>query len=223
MNIAMVHWDVLNTGSAPAGNDRVKNLLIGYHRRGITSRKVISQLLLAEPEPIIMRYRHLLASLCIQLIFFPSEGTVARRLKKYGLFASGKTTRLMPETEKRQHVLDQMSLDPMSKQGPRTIKEGLASKVHLTRYVEVPNFPCKLMITFSIEITFTAKWNCTTQKDLTHANLVRKGPAFCPSFSWPSSWMEWGWPRQACCNWIPHLGSEDKWSGNGWESGWFEQ
>lgn len=132
---AGVHWDILNIVSAPAGDDRVKNLLIGYHRRGITSRKVISQLLLAEPEPIIMRYCCSFVSFCNTVNIFLSEGTVARRLKTYHLFASGKTTRLMPETEKRQHVLDQMSLDPTSKQGPRTIKEGLASKVHLTRYM----------------------------------------------------------------------------------------
>lgn len=45
-----------------------------------------------------------------------------------------------------------MSLDPTSKQGLRMIKEGLASKVHITRYAEVPNFSHNLMITFSIEI-----------------------------------------------------------------------
>ena len=43
----------------------------------------------------------------------------------------------MPDTEKRQYVLDQMAKDPTSKQGPRTIKEGIANEygVHLTKYV----------------------------------------------------------------------------------------
>ena len=67
--------------------------------------------------------------------FSCSEATVARRLRKLGLFASGLTTKRMPNTEKRQYVLDQMAKDPTSKQGPGTIKEGIANKhgVHLTR------------------------------------------------------------------------------------------
>ena len=72
---------------------------------------------------------------------------MVRRLKKFRLFASGKTTRLMSETEKRQHVVDQMSQDPTSKQGPRTVKEALASKsVHLTRYVDDSLFPLPILM-----------------------------------------------------------------------------
>lgn len=69
------------------------------------------------------------------LISNDSEATVARRLKKFSLFASGKTTQLLPETAKRQLVLDEMAKDPTGRQGPRTIKENLAFQgVPLTRY-----------------------------------------------------------------------------------------
>ena len=65
-----------------------------------------------------------------------SEAIVARRLKKFELYASKLTTRSLPgHTEKRQDVLDQMAKDSTSKQGPRTIKQGIAHEfgVLLTR------------------------------------------------------------------------------------------
>ncbi|KIM75158.1 hypothetical protein PILCRDRAFT_827588 [Piloderma croceum F 1598] len=101
-----------------AKDERVKQLIIGYHRRGITDRKNISQLLLAESPSIIM-----------------SEATVARRLKKFNLRASSLTTQRMPDAEKRQYILDQMSKDPTGKKGPRTIRKEIASEhgVFLTR------------------------------------------------------------------------------------------
>ena len=41
----------------------------------------------------------------------------------------------MPDTVKRQYVLDQMAKDPTGKQGPHTIKEMIANshRVHLTK------------------------------------------------------------------------------------------
>ena len=58
-----------------------------------------------------------------------------RRRKAYGLLSSGATTRAMPSSEKRQLVLDQIAKDPTSKQGPKTISEGIVFEkgVHLTR------------------------------------------------------------------------------------------
>lgn len=66
-----------------------------------------------------------------------SARTVARRRKAYGLSGSGTTTRALPLPVKRQLVLDQLAKDPTSKQGPKTIKEGIlfAEGIHLTRLV----------------------------------------------------------------------------------------
>lgn len=67
-----------------------------------------------------------------------SESTVARRLKKLGLFASGLTTKLMPEAQKRQYILDQLSKHSGSKKGPRTVKKDIAKDagVFLTRWYQ---------------------------------------------------------------------------------------
>lgn len=48
--------DILLDLLVPADDDCVRVLLTEYHRWGITNRKVIRNLLLAEPELIDMRY-----------------------------------------------------------------------------------------------------------------------------------------------------------------------
>lgn len=62
---------------------------------------------------------------------------MARRLKKFGLFASGLTTKLMSDEQKRQYVLEQISKDAASKhpKGSRRIKQAIAEDagVLLTR------------------------------------------------------------------------------------------
>lgn len=67
-----------------------------------------------------------------------SESSVARRRRALGLYASGVTTRQLPETVKRQLVLTQMSRDPEKKLGPRMIKQLIAREtgIHLTRCVK---------------------------------------------------------------------------------------
>lgn len=64
-----------------------------------------------------------------------SEATVARRRKQYGLQGSGQTTRGLPDTVKRQMVADQLSKDPKSRKGPKTVREAIAfdTGVKLTR------------------------------------------------------------------------------------------
>ncbi|KAI0719352.1 hypothetical protein C8T65DRAFT_693334 [Cerioporus squamosus] len=61
--------------------------------------------------------------------------TITRRRKLLGLKGSGATTQTLPETEKRQLILDQMAKHPSRGLGPRRMKEAIAldSGVQLTR------------------------------------------------------------------------------------------
>ncbi|KAH7902877.1 hypothetical protein BJ138DRAFT_976169, partial [Hygrophoropsis aurantiaca] len=101
----------------PTDDERVADILRAYHRRNISDRKLISKLLRAEHK-IVM-----------------SEATVARRKKKLGLNGSRLTTSALPESTKRQLVLDQLAKDPLNRRGPRLVKEAIAatSGQHLTR------------------------------------------------------------------------------------------
>ncbi|KAF9233406.1 hypothetical protein BU15DRAFT_66632 [Melanogaster broomeanus] len=105
----------------PSGKNQYKDclteLLYDYQRREIFDKRMISQLLYDEHG--------------IKL----SESSVARRRRVLGLYASGVTTRQLPETVKRQLVLTQMSRDPGKKLGPRMIKQLIAKEtgIHLTR------------------------------------------------------------------------------------------
>jgi hypothetical protein len=103
--------------AAPKNDNQVTELLYDYQRREIFDKKKISQLLYDEHG--------------IKL----SESSVARRRRALGLYASGVTTRQLPETVKRQLVLTQMSKDPERKLGPRMIKQLIArdTGIHLTR------------------------------------------------------------------------------------------
>ncbi|KAH7904483.1 hypothetical protein BJ138DRAFT_1019103 [Hygrophoropsis aurantiaca] len=93
----------------PKDNEHVKEILREYHRRAITNRNTISKLLAAE-HGITM-----------------SPATVARRNKLLDLKGSSATTRSLPTTVKRQLVLDQLEKDPLNRQGPRTVREGIAT------------------------------------------------------------------------------------------------
>ena len=66
-----------------------------------------------------------------------SQATVARRCDDLGLHGSGKTTRQMSETDRRQLVLDQMSQDPTGHRGPVLTREAIIfhTGVRLTRSV----------------------------------------------------------------------------------------
>ncbi|PPR07995.1 hypothetical protein CVT24_002686 [Panaeolus cyanescens] len=101
----------------PKDDARVEQLLIEYHNKGITDRKLLSKLFRAEHS--------------IQI----SEATIARRRAGLGLMGSGKTTKTLPEATKRQLVLDAMGQDPAQRKGPHAIKEVIVtqSSVHLTR------------------------------------------------------------------------------------------
>jgi len=98
-------------------NERVREILTGYHFDNITDKHAISRLLLLEHK--------------IQM----SPTTVRRRRAAFGLHGSHVTTRQLPDTEKRQLVLDEMGLDPNRKMGPRRVKELISDKtgIHLTR------------------------------------------------------------------------------------------
>ncbi|KAI0061719.1 hypothetical protein BV25DRAFT_1857161 [Artomyces pyxidatus] len=98
-------------------DERVADLLRGYHRQGITDRKLVSRLL-HDDHGITM-----------------SVSTVARRRKALGLRGSGAMTRATPDAVKKQLVLNQLAKNPMQKNGPRAIKEAIAAEtgVHLTR------------------------------------------------------------------------------------------
>ena len=64
-----------------------------------------------------------------------SPASIARRQKALGLYGSGLTTKKMPNEVKRQLVLDQIADDPMSRQGPKLVRESImrSTGVHLTR------------------------------------------------------------------------------------------
>ncbi|KIJ43461.1 hypothetical protein M422DRAFT_240130 [Sphaerobolus stellatus SS14] len=98
----------------PSKDDQhVKELIFKYDREGIKSPKIISEMLLKEHN-IEMRPR-----------------TVSRRKKDYGLLNSHKTTTTLPETFKRQLVVDQLERDPGRRQGPTLIKEGIRMRTGL--------------------------------------------------------------------------------------------
>ncbi|KAJ3871314.1 hypothetical protein F5051DRAFT_463809 [Lentinula edodes] len=102
---------------ARIGDTRVHAALLEYHRRNITNKDTISQLLKADHN--------------ISL----SASSVTRHKRHWGIKGSRGTTQTMPDLDKRQFVLDEMAQDPNRKRGPRTIKERLALEhnVHLTR------------------------------------------------------------------------------------------
>lgn len=89
------------------GDEHLAELLRAYFKRNITNRLVISELLEAEHN--------------IKM----SQATVARRCDDLGLHGSGKTTRQMSETDKRQLVLDQMSQDLTGRRGPVLTREAI--------------------------------------------------------------------------------------------------
>ncbi|TFK78072.1 hypothetical protein K466DRAFT_507789, partial [Polyporus arcularius HHB13444] len=104
--------------NCPSKDDPVlEQALQDYQRRNITSKEQIQALLLAEHGISI------------------GTATITRRRKLLGLKGSGATTRALPETEKRQLILDQMAKHPTRGLGPRRMKEAIAldSGVQLTR------------------------------------------------------------------------------------------
>jgi hypothetical protein len=123
-----------------ADDAHVESLIRNYDRRNIVNKDLVSKMLLAE-HGIQMR------CVFLNFLFLPyqidhdrdimmsSSRTVVRRRKSYGLLGSGATTRAMSLPEKRQLVLDQLAKDPTSRQGPKTISEGIVLNkgVHLNR------------------------------------------------------------------------------------------
>ncbi|KJA17762.1 hypothetical protein HYPSUDRAFT_191733 [Hypholoma sublateritium FD-334 SS-4] len=99
------------------GDEVVAKALQDYHDRGITSVPKIRQLLLAD-YGIKMQDR-----------------TIFQRRKILGIKASGATTRSLPDTVKRQLVLDELREDPGGQLGPRMIKKRILERtgIHLTR------------------------------------------------------------------------------------------
>ncbi|KAF8813243.1 hypothetical protein BYT27DRAFT_7251129 [Phlegmacium glaucopus] len=85
----------------------VESLVWDYDHCNIVNKDLVSKMLLTEHG--------------IQM----SSRTVVCHRKSYGLLGSGATTCALPLPEKRQLVLDQLAKDPTSKQGPKTIGEGI--------------------------------------------------------------------------------------------------
>ncbi|KAM5544110.1 hypothetical protein V8D89_002296 [Ganoderma adspersum] len=101
----------------PKGDPALEAALREYQRRNVTSKETIKHLLYAEHGIKI------------------STASITRRRKELGLQGSKGTTRAMPESTKRQLVLDQLEKHPMGGLGPRRVKEAIANDtgVHLTR------------------------------------------------------------------------------------------
>ncbi|KAE9390115.1 hypothetical protein BT96DRAFT_959865 [Gymnopus androsaceus JB14] len=105
----------------PIGDETVHKALLEYHRRNITNKQTISDLLKVEHGIIL------------------SASSVTRHKRHWNIKGSRVTTAIMEELDKRQLVFDEMAKDPNAKRGPKTVKENIAliSGVHLTReYVE---------------------------------------------------------------------------------------
>ena len=107
------------------------------HRRNITSKETIRQLLLKDLG-VTMRSVNSLYPVRIIADYYKlhSTATISRRKRKLGLKGSSATTKSIPDVVKRQMVLDQMAKDPTGMQGPRTVKKGIAQDTgeNITRY-----------------------------------------------------------------------------------------
>ncbi|KAF9474800.1 hypothetical protein BDN70DRAFT_815066 [Pholiota conissans] len=101
----------------PADDDDVSKALVEYHDRGITSAKTILALLKADLDVTI------------------SRATLFRRKETLNIHGSGRTTRDLPDTVKRQLVLDELREDPLSRMGPDMLRESILDRTgkHLTR------------------------------------------------------------------------------------------
>ncbi|KIJ34012.1 hypothetical protein M422DRAFT_263968 [Sphaerobolus stellatus SS14] len=114
-----IHKGKINIDIAMTSKDdqHVKELIFKYDWEGIKSLKIISEMLLKEHN----------------IEMHPQ--TVSCRKKDYGLLNSHKTTTTLPETFKKQLVVDQLERDPGCCQGPTLIKEGIRMRtgVDLTR------------------------------------------------------------------------------------------
>lgn len=63
-----------------------------------------------------------------------SEASVSRRRASLGLLGSSKATATLPNSTKRQLVLDALAKDPKQRKGPRVIKELIGGEgTQLTR------------------------------------------------------------------------------------------
>ncbi|KAH7869316.1 uncharacterized protein C8R40DRAFT_1241123 [Lentinula edodes] len=105
----------------PIGDETVHQALLDYHRRNITDKRTISELLKSDYGITL------------------SASSVTRHKSHWRIKASRVTTATMPEIDKRQAVFDEMAKDPNGQRGPRIIKERIAldQGIHLTRlYVE---------------------------------------------------------------------------------------
>lgn len=121
---------------APPDDPHVEALIRAYDRRNVTDRNLISELLRTEHNIYIAFVLYISRFYTLSDFMVFSSATVSRRRERYGLKGSGATTRELPLQTKRQLVLDQMAKDPTSRQGPKTIKEGIVfgEGIHLTRY-----------------------------------------------------------------------------------------
>ena len=111
---------------ASSNNKWVAEILQEYHCWNLTSKKLISKLLLAE-HGIQMRFVYWSqAHFYFLLIWWSSEATVTCCWRLLDLYGSWTTTHALPVTVKCQLILDQMSKDPARCQGLDLIKEGIA-------------------------------------------------------------------------------------------------
>ncbi|KIJ36436.1 hypothetical protein M422DRAFT_179437 [Sphaerobolus stellatus SS14] len=100
-----------------ADDESIYQILLQYHRQGVTNKTTLSKLL-KTAHNITM-----------------SPTTVARHLRRFNLRSSALTTRTLPESVRRQLILDELDKDPRSQKGPATIKDSIreATGTHLSR------------------------------------------------------------------------------------------
>jgi hypothetical protein len=129
------HWTWIWIFVASKNDAKVKAYLKDYHHQNITNAKTIRDLLLKDHD-VKMRFCRSRLIVVMRLIYY-SEWTILHHRKALGLMASGATTCALPTALKNQLIQRQLSKDPLSCQGPHTIKERLANDtgIHLTWYV----------------------------------------------------------------------------------------
>jgi hypothetical protein len=122
--------------SATPDNEAVNEHLRMLHRRNITSKETIWQLLQKDLGVTMRSVNSII--LCGSSLTADFK-MITQRKHKLGLKGSSATTKSIPDVVKRQMVLDQMAKDPTGMQGPRTVKEGIAHDTgkNITWYIAV--------------------------------------------------------------------------------------
>lgn len=113
--------------------ERLERVLRGYNSRNIIKWDNIRALLAKEDPPFLFwSVSCELVLPCLTLPILSSRSVLGRYLERFSL--GGSRRNKMTKTEKEQAILEEMERDPLSKRGPRTVKNALAIRgIHIER------------------------------------------------------------------------------------------